>query len=179
MYLYVVRHGETAENTRSIMQGNMDTVLDEKGKLQAKEAKEKLKGVQIDLIISSPKQRTLETALIVADDDTIIITDDRLLSRDHGEFQGKSRYEINLKDYWNIKLNKQYERAECVQHIYDRVDSLINEIKTKYKNKTVLLVTHSGICRILYYYFNGIPEDGDLMEYESTNCSVERYELED
>ena len=45
MYLYVVRHGETAENTRAIMQGNMDTVLDEKGKLQAKEAKEKLKGV--------------------------------------------------------------------------------------------------------------------------------------
>ena len=102
-----------------------------------------------------------------------------MLSRDHGEFQGKSRYEINLKDYWNIKLNKQYERAECVKHIYDRVDSLINEIKTKYRDKTVLLVTHSGICRILYYYFNGIPEDGDLMGYESTNCSVERYELED
>lgn len=179
MYLYVVRHGETEENTRSIMQGNMDTMLNEKGRNQAKEAKEKLKGVQIDLIISSPKQRTLDTAQIVADNNTIIITDDRLLSRDHGEFQGKSRYEINLKDYWNIKLNKQYERAESVKHIFDRVDSLIQEIKTKYKDKTVLLVTHSGICRILYYYFNGIPEDGDLMEYESTNCSVERYELED
>ena len=48
MYLYVVRHGETAENTRSIMQGNMDTVLDEKGKLQAKEAKEEL-NIEIDL----------------------------------------------------------------------------------------------------------------------------------
>lgn len=179
MYLYVVRHGETAENIRSIMQGNMDTILNETGKLQAKEAKEKLNGVQIDLIISSPKQRTLETALIVADDNTMIITDDRLLSRDHGEFEGKSRYEIDLHDYWNIKLNKQYEKAECVKHIFDRVDSLIREIKNKYKDKTVLLVTHSGICRILYYYFNGIPEDGDLTEYESTNCSVERYELED
>ncbi len=179
MYLYVVRHGETAENIKSIMQGNMDTVLNETGKLQAKEAKEKLKGVQIDLIICSPKQRTLETALIVSDDNSMIITDDRLLSRDHGEFEGKTRYEINLQDYWNIKLNKQYESAECVQHIFDRVDSLIQEIKNKYKDKTVLLVTHSGICRILYYYFNGIPEDGDLLEYESTNCSVERYELED
>lgn len=179
MYLYVVRHGETAENIRSVMQGNMDTVLNETGRLQAKEAKEKLKGVQIDLIISSPKQRTLETAQIISDNDTIIITDDRLLSRDHGEFEGKTRYEINLQDYWNIKLNKQYERAECVQHIFDRVDSLIKEIKNQYHDKTVLLVTHSGICRVLYYYFNGIPEDGDLLEYESTNCSVERYELED
>ena len=179
MELYVVRHGETAENINSVMQGNMDTILNETGKKRALEAKEKLKGIKIDLIITSPKQRTLETAEIISGGDVMIITDDRLLSRDHGEFQGKTRYEVNLEDYWNSKINKQYERAECVRHIYDRVDSLLNEIKHKYKDQTVMLVTHSGICRILYYYFNGIPESGSLLGYESTNCSVEKYILEE
>ena len=58
-------------------------------------------------------------------------------------------------------------------------DAYLNDIKTNYKDKNILLVTHSGICRILYYYFNGIPEDGNLIGYESTNCSFEKYELEE
>jgi len=87
------------------------------------------------------------------------------------------RDEVNLQDYWNIKLNKQFEKAESMGEIFNRVSSLLNDISINYSDKTVLLVTHSGITRVLYYYFNGFPEDGDLTEYQSTNCSFEEYEL--
>ena len=63
--------------------------------------------------------------------------------------------------------------------MFERIDSLLKDIKKNYSDKTVLITTHSGICRILYYYFNGIPESGSLLEYESTNCSLEKYELEE
>lgn len=179
MKLYVVRHGETNENITHVMQGNMDTVLNETGIKQALKAKDFFKDKKIDLIISSPKQRTYKTALLISDDKIPIITDERLLSRNHGEFQGMGRYDIDLEEYWNIKKNHQYKEAECVKHLYDRVDDLLKEIKQKYKNKNILLVTHSGICRILYYYFNTIPEDGDLLEYESQNGLIEEYELEE
>lgn len=176
MKLYVLRHGETDENITGVMQGNMETVLNETGKNQAISVREKVKEAKIDLVISSPKKRTLETALLAAPN-IPLIQDDRLLSRDHGEFQGMKRSEINLKEYWNIKLNKQYEKAETMGEIFNRVSSLWNDISINYSDKTVLLVTHSGITRVLYYYFNGFPEDGDLTEYESTNCSFEQYEL--
>ena len=176
MKLYVLRHGETDENITGVMQGNMETVLNETGKNQAISVREKVKEAKIDLVISSPKQRTLETATLAAPN-IPLIKDDRLLSRDHGEFQGMRRSEINLKEYWNIKLNKQYEKAETMGEIFNRVSSLLNDISINYSDKTVLLVTHSGITRVLYYYFNGFPEDGDLTEYESTNCSFEQYEL--
>ena len=176
MKLYVLRHGETDENITGVMQGNMETVLNETGKNQAISVREKVKEAKIDLVISSPKKRTLETALLAAPN-IPLIQDDRLLSRDHGEFQGMKRSEINLKEYWNIKLNKQYEKAETMGEIFNRVSSLLNDISINYSDKTVLLVTHSGITRVLYYYFNGFPEDGDLTEYESTNCSFEQYEL--
>ena len=52
-----------------------------------------------------------------------------------------------------------------------------NELFLDMKGKNVLLVTHSGIVRVLYYYFNGFPEDGDLLEYESTTASFEHYIL--
>lgn len=179
MELYVVRHGETEENKTHMMQGNMDTLLNETGRNQALEVRKRLENIKIDLIISSPKSRALETAEIISNGRIPIITDERLLSRNHGEFEGMGRYEVDLENYWNIKINKQYERAESVGHMFERVGDLLNDIKNNYKDKTVLIATHSGICRVLYYYFNGIPESGSLLEYESTNCSLEKYELED
>jgi len=176
MKLYVLRHGETNENITGIMQGNMETVLNELGRKQAESVRNKVKEAGIDLVISSPKKRAVETAQIAAPNIPIIL-DDRLLSRNHGEFEGMQRNQVNLKDYWNIKLNKQFEKAESMGEIFNRVSSLLNDISINYSDKTVLLVTHSGITRVLYYYFNGFPDDGDLIKYESTNCSFEQYEL--
>lgn len=176
MKLFVLRHGETNENITGMMQGDMDTVLNEKGCEQALSVRDKVLESNIDLVISSPKKRAIKTAELAAPNIPLIL-DDRLRSRNHGEFEGMRRDEININDYWNIKKNNQYIKAESVKDLFDRVESLLKEIKEKYNDKNVLLVTHSGIVRILYYYFNGIPEDGDLMEYESHNCSFEQYEL--
>lgn len=176
MKLYVLRHGETNENITKVMQGNMETLLNDTGRKQAHSLRDKVKAAGIDLIISSPKKRALETARIAAPG-IKIIEDKRLLSRDHGEFQGMTRDQINLHEYWNIKKNIKYERAETIGALFNRVSSLLNDIATNYSDKTVMIVTHSGITRVLYYYFNGFPEDGDLTEYESTNCSFEEYEL--
>lgn len=176
MNLFVLRHGETNENITGMLQGDMDTVLNEKGIEQALSVRNKVLENNIDLVISSPRKRAIKTAELAAPSIPLII-DDRLRSRSHGEFEGKSRDEINIRDYWNIKKNIQYLKAESVKDLFDRVESLLKEIKEKYNDKNVLLVTHSGIVRILYYYFNGIPEDGDLLEYESHNCSFEHYVL--
>jgi len=176
MKLFVLRHGETNENITGMMQGNMDTVLNETGCSQALSVRDKVLENNIDLVISSPKKRAIKTAMLAAPNIPLIL-DDRLRSRNHGEFEGMRRDEININDYWNLKKNNQYIKAESVKDLFDRVESLLKEIKEKYNDKNVLLVTHSGIVRILYYYFNGIPEDGDLMEYESHNCSFEQYEL--
>lgn len=176
MKIYVVRHGETNENISKMMQGNMDTELNDAGRKQAYDLVKKVASCDVDLIFSSPLKRAYDTAKIIAQGKRIVV-DERLKSRNHGEFQGISRNEINLKDYWNIKKNIRYEKAESVKDLYDRIDSLLMDIKRYYPDKKVLLVTHSGITRILYYYFNGIPEDGDLTSYKSTNCSFEEYDL--
>lgn len=176
MKIFVLRHGETTENITGVMQGLMETVLDETGKEQALSRQNDVLKNHIDLVICSPRTRTIETARLAAPN-IPLITDDRLRSRDHGEFQGMRRDEIDFENYWNYKINKQYERAESVGDLFNRIDSLLKEIKEKYSDKTVLLVTHSAICRVLYYYFNGIPEDGELSHYKSVNCSFEEYEL--
>ena len=58
MNILVTRHGETDWNLLKKIQGRIDNDLNEKGKNQARETKEKLKDEKIDLIICSPLKRT-------------------------------------------------------------------------------------------------------------------------
>ena len=67
---------------------------------------------------------------------------------------------------------------ENIQDLYHRVGSFIEFLKKEYPNGTVLIVTHSGVCRTLYYYFNGIPENGDMLDgYEAETGRVEIYNV--
>lgn len=177
MKLYVVRHGETAENSKDCLCGRINSGLTEKGKLQAVEVREYFNGKNIDLIVSSPLDRCVQTAQIIANNAIPVIYSDSLLGRDHGEFTGMHKSLINFDEYWNYSKNVQYETAESVRTLYDRVAKLIDDLKEKYSDKNIIIVTHSGILRILYYYFKGIPDNGILSEIDIKNCEIYEYDL--
>ena len=177
MKLYVVRHGETIENANNCLVGRLYTSLTEKGINQAKQVSEYFKDKNIDLIVSSPLDRCKKTAEIISQNKIPIIYSDSLLGRDHCEFTGKPRDSIDFDEYWNYNKNIQYKKAESVRQLYDRVAKLIEELKMTYKDKNIIIVTHSGIMRVLYYYFKGIPKDGILSEITIKNCEVFEYEI--
>lgn len=177
MKLYVVRHGETLENSNNCLCGRINSGLTEKGKLQALEVREYFKNKNIDLIVSSPLDRCKETSMILADNKISIIYSDKLLGRDHGEFTGMHKSLIDFDEYWNYNKNVQYKSAESVRTLYDRVSSLVDYLKKEYSDKNIIIVTHSGILRVLYYYFKGIPENGILSEIDIKNCEIYEYDL--
>ena len=177
MKLYVVRHGETLENSNNCLVGRINSDLTSTGREQAKKVSEYFKNKNIDLIVSSPLDRCRTTSSIISDNKIPIIYDDKLLGRDHGEFTGMPRDSVDFNEYWNINKNIQYERAESVKDLYDRVASLIEYLKETYKGKNIIIVTHSGIMRVLYYYFEGIPDNGVLSSITIKNCQVFEYEL--
>lgn len=176
MKLYVVRHGEIMENANNCLVGRINSFLTANGIKQAKQVSNYFKDKKIDLIVSSPLDRCKQTAQIISKNVPIIYSD-KLLGRDHGEFTGKPRDSINFDEYWNYKKNIQYKKAESVKHLYNRVATLIEELKEKYKDKNIIIVTHSGIMRVLYYYFKGIPDDGILSEITIKNCEVFEYDI--
>ena len=177
MKLYVVRHGETIENANNCLVGRINSSLTEKGIEQAKKVKEYFKDKTIDLIVSSPLDRCRQTAKIISDDIIPIYYSDSLLGRNHGEFTGKPRDSINFDEYWNYNKNIQYKKAESVKDLYDRIAKLMDDLKGEFKDKSIIIVTHSGVMRVLYYYFNGIPENGILSEITIRNCEVFEYDI--
>ena len=177
MKLYVVRHGETLENANNCLVGRLNSSLTEEGINQAKKVSEYFKDKNIDLIVSSPLDRCKQTSEIISNENIPIIYSDSLLGRDHGEFTGKPKESINFDEYWNYNKNIKYEKAESVKDLYNRVAKLVEEIKEKYYDKNIIIVTHSGIMRVLYYYFKGIPDNGILSEITIRNCEVFEYDI--
>ena len=58
--VYIIRHGETEENLKIIMQGHLDTQLNETGKEQARLVADALREVAFDKAYSSDLSRARE-----------------------------------------------------------------------------------------------------------------------
>ena len=177
MRIYVIRHGETMVNANNRLQGRIDSGLTKDGIKQAEQVGRYFWDKEVDLIISSPLERCKQTAKAISNNLIEIIYDDRLLGRNHGEFTGVPKESINFDEYWDYNKNVQYEKAESVVDLFSRVEALLVHLKKKYDNKTLILVTHSGLIRVLYYYFAGIPDDGILSEIDIDNCNIFKYDL--
>lgn len=88
--IFIVRHGETNENVEGIIQGQLDTLLNEVGYQQASKTGAALRNESITRVISSPLKRTLDTAQEIATHHPglVVEKDVRLMERCFGVLQG-------------------------------------------------------------------------------------------
>ncbi|MDE6002725.1 MAG: histidine phosphatase family protein, partial [Prevotella sp.] len=95
--IFLVRHGETVDNARQIMQGQTQGCLNEKGREQAQQVAKRLAGESLDAIVASDLQRAIQTAELLAEPHHLpVVTTPLLRERDWGGFTG--RYIPDLKD---------------------------------------------------------------------------------
>lgn len=171
--IYIVRHGQTNWNLEGRYQGRIDIELNEKGKEQAQEIREKLKEIKFDKVVSSPLKRALETAKIITNGPIEI--DERIIERCNGELEGKLKNECqNMVDFCDE--NEQRLGIESLKHFRTRITSFLDEIKEKYTGKNILIVTHAGVSIYVKCYFDGEPIDGNYNNYKLKNCEVLEYE---
>ena len=177
MKIYITRHGETNWNKEGRLQGQTDIELNEVGIEQAHIAKEKLKDIEIDLIISSPLSRAKKTAEIINEVKNVpIIIDERLIERGHGIFEGQCPREIGLDRsiFWDIEKNE--EETENLKIFTDRIYSLLKEIE-KRKEKVILLVCHAGVSIPIQAYYEG-KDIADLKNISALkNCEIVKFEI--
>ncbi|MCI8411819.1 MAG: histidine phosphatase family protein [Clostridia bacterium] len=176
MVVLMTRHGQTDWNVERKVQGKADIELNEKGIEQAKITSEKLKDEKIDIIISSPLKRAKQTAEIINEKlNCPIIYEEGISERDFGEFEGKRRDEFDFEGFWSYKKNFKYDKAENIREFFNRIYSTLDNIKEKYKDKNVLIVSHGGVSIPVNCYFNGIPDKENLLFLGLHNCEVVKY----
>lgn len=159
--LYLVRHGETEDNVRQIMQGQTQGELTEHGREQARQVADRLASKPIDAIVSSDLQRAVQTAEIIAEPHGLPINQTTLLrERDWGGFTG--RFIPDLKDeVWP-------EDIESLDCLLERAQRFLDYITTNYANLTVIAVGHGIINKavLAVYAHCGMREVQRMMNAE-------------
>lgn len=183
--IYFVRHGATNWNENRNAQGQRepkcqgraDLDLNEKGILQAKQTAEKLRGIKFDRVICSPLKRAKQTLDIIYTGETFVEFDERVIERDFGEFEGRTRAEFDFCGFWNVNSKQKFKIAESIKDVERRVFALIEEIKKNPRQNT-LIVSHGGVGCVLMSYFKGIPEDGNYLSFEIPNGQPITFDFE-
>ena len=162
--IYLARHGQNEDNANGILNGHRDMPLTETGIAQAYEAAEKIKdaGLSFDVVLSSPLNRALKTAEIISSVNNLPNPEvvDELIERDFGVMSGKEQSRIeelcapDIIKTETITYFLSPEGAETFPDLLKRAERLLNEIAERYKDGSILLVTHGDFGKMIYaqYY---------------------------
>jgi broad specificity phosphatase PhoE len=155
--VYFVRHGQTAANAGSIIQGHTDVPLDETGLKQADIVAKRLSNTHFDVIYSSDLSRALVTAKKISGSREVITTP-QLREWHLGHWQGRSLDEIKsiFQDEHRRYLADDPEftvaDGESSREFKERVISFMQEIAAKHPRQTILCVSHGGFLTKVFKY---------------------------
>lgn len=157
--LYLIRHGETEQNKTGVLMGSTDTPLNDQGREQARQLRNRINALAVDTIFSSPLQRAVETATLVFGEQAPIITDSSIQEFHFGEWEGMHFSEI-AKRYpaiWQLWLTDWDQThipgGEVFTAFKQRVIGFVEEMVSYHPGKKLAIVSHGGCIRSLLAHF--------------------------
>jgi len=154
--IYLVRHGQTAWNKEEIFRGRTDVPLDETGLRQAELAGQYFKGMKIHGIFASSLSRAWQTAEKVAEfHDLKVQPLEGILDMSFGNWEGRPHQEIREIDR---KTYRQWVETphlvrlpggESLDDVRVRAMAAIEEVIRTHAGKTLILVTHRVVNKVL------------------------------
>lgn len=169
--IYIIRHGQTDQNTVRVLQGRSNYPLNEEGRKEAEIAAEKLKKVKFSHVFSSPLVRAIETARTVVSGVNPII-DERLIEMDYGPYEGADLTNLSpeLKHFFSdFVYNPTPNGMEPLSSVVLRVGAFLDDIKGLQGN--ILLATHAIAMKGILEYLTPTSNGSYWSKYIG-NCAI-------
>ena len=148
--IILVRHGETVDNARQIMQGQTQGELNEKGREQARQVAERLADEPLDAIVASDLHRAIQTAEIIAAPHGMTVQTTALLrERNWGSFTGRFIPELR-GEVWPDDI-------ESEEALLERARQFLIYITATYPGKRVVAVGHGIINKAILAVYAQCP----------------------
>ncbi|WP_460357955.1 bifunctional RNase H/acid phosphatase [Actinoallomurus acanthiterrae] len=144
----LLRHGETPFSGERRFAGTGDIPLTDTGLAQSRAAAHALTGRGIDVIVSSPLKRTLQTAQEIAQViDVPIRTEDDLRETDFGDWEGYTFAEVRERwpaelDAWLADQSVAPPYGESFEATFKRVRTARDKLLVRHRKQTILVVSH-------------------------------------
>jgi probable phosphomutase (TIGR03848 family) len=184
--LLLIRHGRTDANANGILAGRTPgVVLDSVGREATQALANRLQTVNIAQVISSPLERTLETASILFGQETEVTAEDRLLECDYGDWQGSKLSELSVHELWPIVQQRPDEmifpNGESMNDMSTRACEAAREwdakLTSEHGEKVVwAAISHGDIIKAICADAMGLPlRKFQSLLIEPTSVSVIHY----
>jgi broad specificity phosphatase PhoE len=154
MALWLVRHGETEWSNSGQHTSSTDLPLTPDGELQAVAIGKLLAGRTFDHVLSSPRQRAVDTARFAGFGDRIRVSE-ALVEVDYGEYEGLTTAQIWERDPgWEL-FRDGSPGGESPEQVRERIDAFLAEVDGLGTN--VLLFGHGHCFRSIAARYVGLP----------------------
>lgn len=180
--IYIVRHGQTEQNLKKKLQGRSNHPLTDLGREQASAVGDAFRdaGIVFDKVYTSPLDRAIETAKLVAGD-VPIECEDALIEMDYGPYEGTDLHNLPpeveefFKDFTNHPAP---DGMEQLSSVVARAGEFLERLKAEAVHRDILLSTHAIAMKGLLEYLT--PEsNGAYWSKYIGNCAVYVTELND
>ena len=175
-----VRHGETAWNVQTRIQGQIDIGLNDAGRWQARRLARALAEERFDAVYASDLQRAADTARALAEHNGLALrTDAGLRERGFGEFEGLTWAEVEQQHPEASRRWREREAAfgppggETLALFYERAVGALAAIAARHRSQHIVVVTHGGVLDVLYRAASRIALDAPRT-WQLGNAAINR-----
>lgn len=178
--ILAIRHGQTAWNADSRIQGHTDIALDAVGEWQAQRLALALGDEQLDVLYSSDLARARQTAAPLAARKKLQVrVDAGLRERGFGEFEGLSFKQIEQR--WPEQAAAWRQRdpdfgargGEVLRDFRERVVAAVTRLAMAHRGQSIALVTHGGVLDLLYREATRVALDAPRT-WQLSNAGINR-----
>jgi probable phosphoglycerate mutase len=176
--IVLIRHAESTANRDRVLTGRVDPELTQRGRRQARRAARYIgkKVGDVDLIFSSPLQRSLTTARVIAGRLHLTVAqDDLLLETNFGSWEGLNRDELASAAQWERYTQDPFHftfpGGESPQEVKVRVQLFLHRLLGRDDWATAVVVTHYTPLAFFVLHVLG-TNDGTRAPFAIDNASI-------
>ncbi|EMG35971.1 fructose-2,6-bisphosphatase [Desulfocurvibacter africanus PCS] len=160
----LVRHGHADNVGKAINGRNAGVELTERGRREVRELAERLRGVGLSAVLSSPLERARQTAAPLAEAVGVQVDVRQELNElNYGQWTGKSYAELQGDPRWkafnSFRSGTRIPGGETMLEVQARVAGLMLALREEYHGSRVAMVSHADTIRAALMHFLGLPLD--------------------
>jgi probable phosphomutase (TIGR03848 family) len=162
--LVLVRHGHTDTAGKRLTGWSRGVHLNARGREQAERLVERLDGVRIDAIVSSPLERCRETAAPLARTRRLAVHARRSwIETDYGDWTGRSISQLRRTKLWRTVLqapsDARFPGGESLLEVQARAVDAALSLARERPRGMVVVVSHADVIRLLLAHVAGAHPD--------------------
>jgi probable phosphomutase (TIGR03848 family) len=162
--LLLVRHGRTDAAGKRLTGWAPGVHLNEDGRRQAERLVERLDGIRVDAIYSSPLERCRETAAPLAKARRLSVHVRRsLIETGYGDWTGRSIAQVRKTKLWRtverVPSAMRFPGGESLLEVQARAVDEVNRIAQDHPKGVVVLLSHADPIRLVIAHVAGAHVD--------------------